>query len=305
VTADAAVRPAALRIFARRYRRLRTAHPVIVLEWLRNSVLVCVLAAASLYLWVATQASNDIGAAGRTAQAVADIGKASTAAKDADRALGTEFKTEDVTLTGTGGAYVDDLTAVDKDLTLAAEDNAAGPEGTEGIQFVQDELATYLQLSENAVLAYGAGKRFGQIMESNASGSDQDIGTALVALRSTEATALRAQRGAWPLDPAAFWWALLGPVAGILLLTVATAQVLARHFRRHVSRWLWGSLLVTAATVVIVGVFNWNDERHLSADPWAGHPATLTAALVLFFLAAVLAQLAYHPRLAEYRFESS
>ena len=98
---------------------------------------------------------------------------------------------------------------------------------------------------------------------------------------------------------------LLGPVIGVLLLAGATAQVLARHFRRHVSPWLWGSLLITAGTVITVGFFNWNDERHQAADQWAGHPVTLTGALLLFLTAAVLAHLAYRPRLAEYRFKPS
>jgi len=65
VTTDAVARHAGPRIFASRYRRLRAAHPVSVLRWLRNGVLLCVLAAALLYLWVATQAGNDIGAATR------------------------------------------------------------------------------------------------------------------------------------------------------------------------------------------------------------------------------------------------
>lgn len=305
MTASATAGHAASRIFIGRYRRLRAAHPVSVLGWLRNTVLLCVLAAALLYLWVATQAGNDIGAARRTNLAVSDIMHAETAATHANNALRGVFMREDPTLIGTGSAYVDDISEVSKDLTLAAEDNAAGQEGTSSIQFVQDQLATYLQLSESAVLDYGAGQHFGQVAEGYASDSEKDMKVALGSLEKTEETALGAQRGAWPLDPGAFWWALLGPVIGMLLLIVATTHVLARYFRRHVSRWLWSSLLVTAATAVIAGVFNTSDERHLSPDPWAGHPATLTCALLLFLLAAVLAYLAYRPRLAEYRFESS
>ncbi len=293
---------------ADRYRRLRAAHPASVLRWLRNGVLLCVLAAALLYLWVATQAGNDIGAAGRTQSAVTDIGSAVIAAMNADTALVTVFTTEDVTLTGTGSDYVDYIDEVSKDLTLAAEDNGAGKEGTSSIQYVQAQLQTYLLLSENAVRDYGqaaGGPQLGEAAEGYASSSNGDLVTALRALKGTEQNALGVQDRAWPLDPGAFWWALLGPVVAMVLLSMATAHVLTRYFRRHVSRWLWGSLLVTAATAVAVGVFNWSDERHLSGDPWAGHPATLTCALLLFLLAAVLAQLAYRPRLAEYRFESS
>lgn len=305
MTVNAVARHAAPRVFADRYGRLRAAHPVSVLRWLRNGVLLCVLAAAFLYLWVATQAGNDIGAASRTGQAVTDIRHAEGDAHKADADLQRVFTHEDVTLTGTGSDYVNEVSKVSKDLTLAAEDNAAGQKGADLIQYVQDELLNYLQLSENAVLDYSASMRFGQAAEGYASSIDTDMGTTLGNLITDENMALGAQRGVWPLDPGVFWWALLGPVMGMLLLIVATAYVLARYFRRHVSRWLWVSLLVTAATAVTVGGFNWNDERHLSADPWAGHPATLAFALLLFLLAAVLAHLAYRPRLAEYRFESA
>lgn len=304
-TTTAAAPPAALRIFAGRYRRIRAAHPVSVLKWLRNGVLLCVFAAALLYLWVATQAGNDIDAARRTSHAVADIGLARGEAIAADTALRKVFAHEAPTLVGTGSDYINDFTAVSKYLTLAAENNAAGPGGTSGIQFAQDQLAVYLQLSENAVRDFGSGARFGLAAQTYASSINKDMISALGSLNRTEKTAFNAQRGAWPLDPGAFWWALLGPVAGMFLLILVTAHVLARHFRRHVSRWLWAALLATAATTITVGVLNSSDGQHLPADPWAGHPATLTCALLLFLQAAVLAYIAYRPQLAEYRFESS
>lgn len=302
---NAEVAQAAPQIFAGRYRWLRTAHPVSVLRWLRNSVLLCVLATALLYLWVATAASNDIDAARRTSQAIADIGHAHREVNAADAALQGVVRHEGVTLVGTGSQYTDYITEVSKYLTLAAENNAAGQSGTSGIQFAQDQLAVYLQLSENALRDYDIRKQFGLAALNYASSSNGDLVFALGSLRKTENITFHAQRGAWPLDPWVFWWALLGPVVGMLLLIMATAHVLAIHFRRHVSRWLWGSLLVTAITAITVGIFNSSDEQHLSADPRAGHPATLTCALLLFLQAAVLAYFAYRPRLAEYRFESS
>jgi hypothetical protein len=299
---------AASRVVADRYRLLRTTHPVSVLRWLRNGVLLCVLAAALLYLWVATAAGSDIGTANQTRQAIMDIKSADRAAMSADTALDTALTTEDVTLTGAGSLYVNDIDEVSKYLTLAAEGNAAGQEGTSGIQYVQDDLQIYLSLSENAVTDYAVPvgrRRLARAAEKYASSSNGDLTSVLKNLEVTEQAAFGGQCGAWPLDPVVFWWVLLGPVIGQVLLTMATAHVLARHFRRHLSRWLWGSLLMATATVVTVGFFNWNDERHLSADPWAGHPATMVSALLLFLLAAVLAHLAYRPRLAEYRFESS
>lgn len=305
MTASPALWRAAPQIFAGQYRRLRSAHPVLALRWLQNSVLLGTAAAALLYVWVAVQADHDIDASRRTSQAIADIGKASRAASDAGKALHTAFTGKDVTLIGTGSDYVNEITQVDKYLTLAAEDNAAGTEGTSEIQFVSGQLQTYLQLSENAVRDYGGGKTFGLAAESYASGGDGDLQSALADLKATEQRALSAQRGSWPLDPWAFWLALLGPVIAVLLLVVATTQLLARHFRRHVSPWLWGSLLTSATVEVTAGFFNWSDERHLSASRWASNPATVSIALVLFAGAGVLAYLAYRPRLAEYRFRPS
>jgi hypothetical protein len=306
VIAHAPARHAGPRI-AGQYRRLRSAHPVHVLRWLRNGVLLCVAAAALLYLWVANQADNDIAAVQRTQQTIEDINKASSAVTGAETELKTVFLSEDVTLVGTGSDFVNKIALVDQDLTLAAEGNAAGVEGTREIQFVHDQLVSYLELSENAVsdcdlsgnASCDLGTALGQAGQGYALSGETDVRSAIDELKGTEQGALDAQRAAWALDPGTFWWALLGPVIGMLLLVAATANVLARYFRRHVSRWLWGSLLITAATMVTAGFFN------PAADPWARHTATMAAAMLLLLASAVLAQLAYRPRLAEYRFQPS
>jgi hypothetical protein len=188
---------------------------------------------------------------------------------------------------------------------LAAQDNGAGTKGTSGIQYVTNQLTSYQRLSENAVTDYVQSTGLGKAGQSYANGGNTNVVLAIDDLKGTEQSALSAQRRAWALNPWTFWWALLGPVLAMLALTVATANVLASHFRRHVSPWLWGSLLITALTVITVGALNTADAQSLSADPWAGHPATMTVALLLLLTAAVLAGLAYRPRLAEYRFEPS
>lgn len=307
MTVDAPARRTVPRALAYRYRKLRTAHPVAVLGWLRNGVLACVLAAALGYVWVASQAGNDISTASRTPQAIQDITNAAKAAKSADTALVNVFKKEDVTLTGLGADFIAGIGEVSKNLVLAAEGNAAGKKGTSDIQFAQNQLQEYQKLSLDAVSDYGSvtgGPTLGMAAGGYASSMNNDLIKALSDLRGTERTAFAAQRGAWPLDPGTFWWLLLAPVFVMVLLTLATAQVLAGHFRRRVSWWLWASLLVTTATVVIVGAFNASDAAELAADPWAGHPATLAIALMMFSLAAASAYLSYRPRLAEYRFES-
>lgn len=303
MTTQAAEQRTAPQIFADQYRRLRSVHPVTVLRWLRNGVLLGVAAAALLYLWIVIQAGSDIAGARQTQQDIADVGKAGTAVTDAGNALDHAFLYEDVTLVGTGSDFVNQITQVNKYLTLTAEGNAAGAEGTGQIQYVQNQLASYLQLSETAVRDYALGVPLGQAGRQYAVGAEGDVQSAIAGLSKAEQTALDAQRRAWALDPGTFWWMLLGPVIGMLLLVAATANIVARRFRRHVSRWLWGSLLITAATMVTAGFFNSADARSLSADPWAGHPASVGVTLVLLLAAAVLAQLAYRPRLAEYRFQ--
>lgn len=311
ITGRATAPRPALRILAGRYRQLRTAHPVRVLRWLRNGMLLAVAAAALLYVWVAVQAGHDISAAQRTSQGIFYIGKAAAAAQAAGTALSHASATEDVTLTGTGGDYVNQFTQVEKYLALVAEDNAAGTEGTSQLQFIQGQLGTYLTMSETAIRDYRAGGYLGPAGESYASAANVELVSDIRGLGTIEGRALRAQRRAWPLDPATFWWVLLAAVIGGLLLAGATAYVLARHFRRHAGPQLWGSLLITAATMIAAGFLNVHDEQQLAAKQqlaatrWAGHPVTMTAALLLLASAAVLAYLAYRPRLAEYRFKPS
>jgi hypothetical protein len=295
----------ARRTLAGRYRQLRTAHPVRVLRWLRNGMLLAVAAAALLYVWVAVQAGHDISAARRTLQGTKYIEKAVSAAQAGETALSHTSATEDVTLTGAGGNYVTQVNQVGKYLTLVAADNAAGTEGTSQIQFVQGQLGTYQTMSGTAIEDYGARGDLGPAGESYARDANVDLVSALRRLKRIEQAAYGAQLGAWALDPATFWWVLLAPVIGVLLLAGATAYVLARHFRRHAGPWLWGSLLITAATMITVGFLNWSDEQELAASRWAGHPVTLALALLLLLAAAVLAHRAYRPRLAEYRFKPS
>jgi hypothetical protein len=286
------------------YRRLRATHPVYVLEWLRNGALLCVAAAALLYLLVVIEAGTDIAAATRTQNAIGDIGAASTAVTAAGNALAGTLATEDVQLTGTGSNFVSDISEVNQDLALAAENNGASTIATTAIPFVQGQLETYLAQSETAVSDEELGSQLGVAGRAYAATSENGLTTALNALRGQEQTALRGQRDAWPIAPAVFWWVLLGPLIAGLILAAATTRLLARHFRRRASPWLWGSLLTVAATAVAAGSLNTDDELTLSQDPLAGRPVTMAGALLLFLTAAVMAYLAYRHRLAEYRFES-
>jgi hypothetical protein len=280
-------------------------HPVDVLRWLRNGILLCVAATAATYLWIAVQAGSDIAAAQRTQQAMTDLGAASGAVKAADSALDYVFFHEDPTLVGTGSEFDNYITEVNKELALAAGSNAASTAVTSDIQYVENQLTSYLQLSETAVTDYEQGPVFGRDGQGYASGAETAVQSAITKLTVDEKRELRAQRAAWVLHPASFWWALLGPVIGFVLLVAATARVLARHFRRHVSPYLWGALVIVAAITLTVGFLNAGDAQSLAPGPEAGQPVTAAIVLLLLLATAALAQLAYHPRLAQYRFRSS
>jgi hypothetical protein len=280
------------------YGRVRATHPATVLRWLRNGVLLGVAAAALLYLWVALQARHDIAAVIQARQAAYFVTKASGYAKVAQTELAYSLDQGEVTVTD----YIPNTILASLELTHI-ENSAAIPNGTSDVQNISAQLEIYLAVSETAAIDYRPGTS--QIPAGIAAAQEDEIQSGFSILNGEETEALHAQRAAWTLSPGTFWWALLGPVIGMALLVAATARVLARHFRRHVSPWLWGSLALTAATAFTVGFFNVSDEQSLSADPWAGHPATISIALLLYLTAGVLTYTAYRPRLAEYQFQSA
>jgi hypothetical protein len=278
-----------------------------------------VAASALLYLLVATEADQHIAAARRTDRAVADIDKAHSAAQDADAGLLDAFNRDLVPLIGAGREFDNDTAGVNTDVTSATEGNAAGKRGRTQILFVQSQLITCQKMARDAVRDYPSdGKAAVAAAHDELTHQREkdpqthrpipDTGglvASLEDLKNLEQEALDHQRHSRWLDPAFFWTLLIGPVIAMLLLAVATGYVVARHFRRHVSPRLGAALLITAAVGVTAGVLAGYDGRHLSSDPSAGHPVTMTLCLALLATAGVLAHLAYRPRLAEYRFPRS
>jgi hypothetical protein len=289
-------------------RGIRVAHPVTVLRWLRNGVFLGVAAATLTYLWVALAARQDIASVSRTDQVVHSIAKASADAGSAQAALVYALDHGGAAPPATGSADASDSSSytawildASGDLALTAQDTF-GPKETADFQPISEDLAVYLELSDTAVTAYDSSSASGRLPAAIAAEQETYVQSALVSLRADERETLRVQRDAWPLEPAVFWWVLLGPVIAIVLLVAATTRVLASHFRRRPSRWLWVALTTTAATTLTMGLFATSDEQSLSANPWTGHPATITVALLLYAAAAVAVYFAYRARLVEYRF---
>jgi hypothetical protein len=310
-----------------------------VLRRLRAGVLATVAATAVLYPVVAAEAGHRIAAARHTDRAIGDIAKAQRAAPEAYRALLEVFVSGQVSLIGTGTEFANETAGINTDLTSAAEGNAAGRLGLTRIQFVQGQLQTCVRQADSAVRDYarvtqvqgtaGTGTTTGatRYTASDASARRQLVQSALDALshdeerydgrpipgtggliqtlgdlRTLEEDALTRQRHSPWLDPAYVWPLLVGPAFLMLLLVAATGRVLARHFRRPLSPGLVAALLSATTAGVAGAVLVGLDAHRLAAHPRAVHPVTVTLALALPAAAAVLAYLAYRPRLAEYRF---
>jgi hypothetical protein len=310
-------------------RRLRSSHPVRVLRWLRNGVLLAVLATLLLCFGVATEAHHRIIAARDTDQAIREINSAYGAADAASAALKQAFDRGDPTLSGTGSVFAIDATQTNEYLTAAAEDNAAGALGEEQLQFVQGQLATCTSLADTAVLAYSTAVLENSSLKNSALGTatvqsasscltdpDQHVaGTtipdtggltyALNDLRKLESAALSAQLSSPWLDPAVYLCLLLAPPGAILILLIATGRVLARHFRRLISPLLVGALVDTVVVALVFGALSASDDGHLAAAPWTAAWETTASVSVLLATALVLTYLGYRPRLAEYRFGAS
>jgi hypothetical protein len=292
----------------RAYRGIRDAHPVTVLRWLRNGVFLGVAAATLTYLWVALAARQDIATVSRTGQVVQSIATASADAGSAQAALVYALDHGGAAPPATGSAdatdgssYTARILDASGDIALTAQ-GSFGPKETADFQPLSEDLAVYLELSDTAVTDYDSSSASGRLPAAIAAEQETYVQSALASLQTDERETLRVQRDAWPLDPAVFWWVLLAPVIAIVLLVAATVRVLASHFRRRASRWLWVALTTTAATTVTMGLFATSDEQSLSANPWAGHPATITVALLLYAAAAAATYIAYRAQLFEYRF---
>lgn len=279
---------------ARAWRWFRDAHPVTVLRWLRNGMLVAVAAAAVLYLWVALQARQDIGAVRHSERAAQAVQQASKDVMMAQGVLNVSLEYEGVT----GPEYMKKTIAASQALASVSGAGAGVP----GVKRISGQMGVYLALSRSADDAVNGPPTQARLLAACAQQQEITLKTELTRLRTEEKETAHAQRAAWSLDPAAFWSALLAPVLVLALLAAAAVRVLARHFRRYPSLWLGAALALTAATTAVAGFLNLNDSWHISADPWAGHPVTVTVALLLYLAAGALTHIAFRPRLAEYEF---
>ncbi|MFK4150205.1 hypothetical protein [Streptomyces sp. NPDC004065] len=304
---------------AARRARLRATHPTTVLRRLRACVLAMVLATALLYLLVSAQAGRQISAAGHTEAAVRDLHDARREAARANTALRDAAGTGQVPLIGTGTEFANSTARVNSLVTSATEGNADGRQGLIRIQFVQGQLTTCVQLADTAVRDYDRSGPAGLEAARQALTAPQEVDratglpipytggllTSLADLEHQQRQALARQQNSNWLDPAHVWSLLLGPTAVMLLCVLATADIVARHFRRYVGPHLLLALPATAAVGVTTSVLCRYAADRPGAHTLFAAPATTACALALLTAAGVLAWLGYRPRLAEYRFPRS
>jgi hypothetical protein len=276
-----------------------------------------------LCLVIAFVARQKIAEADRTEQAITEIDQARDAANHASGSLETAFTDGAVQLTGTGDDFARYTDQISNDMFSANAGNAAGAAGTAQIHFILAQLDTCKDLAET------------DVRENSASGSDArqcltapdqgvpvkapgttrpttvpvpgtgGLAAELTDLRKLEFDALTAQRGSIWLTPLIYWWLLLAPVLVMLVLGGASADILIRHFRRHIGVLLPSALLLTLAVAILVGSLSAVDSRDLPSDPPASRLPVVFLVAIALVAAMLLADRAYRPRLAEYRFPNS
>jgi len=301
------------------------AHPVTWLRWLRV-VTVIVIAVTAVLGWLETaQAHGEITLTStHGVRAVADVTAARQALSAASAGVQRSFAAGAVPLTGAGEAYTAAIASAGQDLVLAAEDNVAGPDGSDQVQFADGQLSSYQAQVGQASDDFAAGDPLLARAELGyASILFGDLFAELGQLGTAELDAVGGQLGSAWLAEGTLWLVLLVPLAALLTLAGWTSYVLRAGFRRLLSVPLIAATLVTLGLVVLVAAANSHDSYHalryeqqvvlaLSAHqtitavpgPDAGIGSsgwTLLAGLALAGVAAFLAFNAYQPRLREYR----
>jgi len=301
------------------------AHPVTWLRWLR-ALAVIVIAATACLGWLETvQAHREIAlTSSQGVRAIADVTAARQALSAASGAVESSFAAGAVPLTGSGETYTAAIASAAQDLVLAAEDNVAGPDGSDQVQFADGQLSSYQAQVGQASDDFAAGDPVLARAELGyAVIAFNDLFAELGQLGTLELDAVSGELGSVWLAAGTLWLVLLVPLAALLALAVLTSYVLRAGFRRLLSVPLIVAVIVTLGLVVLIATANSRDSQHalryeqqvllaLAAHrtiaavpgPDAGLGSsgwTLLAGLVLAGGAAFLAFNAYQPRLREYR----
>ncbi|MBM0232166.1 hypothetical protein JNW91_10000 [Micromonospora sp. STR1_7] len=210
---------------------------------------VALVACLAVFLGVARTAD---AAADRSVPAILAVYDAQHALRSAHAAAVRNLADGGLVLGGPGVDYQRQIAGAGQYLTLVAENNAAGDDGTRDIQTVEALLVTYTGLIEQADARYrdASLRALGVAALRDAASLMDDILGLLDELLAKQVSVLDEQRdNGWThrLTPAV--WLLPLVVLGALL--VPTQIYLSRRFRRALNLPL---LLATAATVGMVAL---------------------------------------------------
>jgi hypothetical protein len=300
------------------------AHPVTWLRWLRAGAVVVIAATACLGWLETAQAHREIAVTStHGVRAIADADAARRDLSAASAAVQRSFAAGAVPLTGPGEAYTAAIASAAQDLVLTAEDNVAGPPGSDQVQFADGQLSSYRAQVDQAGNDAAAGDPVLAQAELGyattlLNGLYDEVGK----LGTAEVTAVSAELGSPWLAPPVLWAVPLAPLAALLALAGWTSYVLRAGFRRLLSVPLIAAVTATLGLVLLTAAANTRDSLHalhyeqqvlraLAAhqtilavpgpDAGSGTSAwTLLVALALAGGAAFLAFSAYQPRLREY-----
>ncbi|MGC4750016.1 hypothetical protein ACLQ28_30785 [Micromonospora sp. DT201] len=217
--------------------------------WLLGVTAVTLATSLAIFLGVAGNA--DV-AADRSVPAILASYDAQDALRNAHLAAVRNLAEGGEVLGGPGVDYQRQIAGAGQYLTLLAENNAAGDEGTQAIQTIEALLVTYTGLIGQADARYrDAGLRaLGVAALRDAASLLDDILDRLERLRGKQLRALDNQvNNFWTNKLTAAFWLL--PLVGLGVLLVRTQTYLSRRFRRTVNVPL---LLATAATVGMVAL---------------------------------------------------
>ncbi|WP_320066102.1 hypothetical protein [Micromonospora sp. RTGN7] len=196
----------------------------------------------------------------RSVPAVLAVDDAKVALREAHGAALTSFSGGTRLLADAGEDYQNQIARAGQHLAQAAEDNAAGEDGSRDIQVVEASVVTYTGLVERAHAHFADGRSaLGTSKLWDASTLLEEILRRLDQLRTTQLDALGGQvDGTWTKGRMTLLW--LVPVLVLLALLGIAQGFLRRRFRRRLNVPL---LLATLATVLMGAT--------AALSPWSTH----------------------------------
>jgi hypothetical protein len=205
----------------------------------------------------------------RTVPAVAQIAIARAALVRADNAAIHSFTTNEVQLAGPGEEYQNQIAIAGQSLTLVAENNMAGGEGSRALQLVEGLLVTYTAQIEQADAHFRQprGEALGTVDLWSASrmlhNPDGGILAQLDTLLNKQYEALDNQLLSNSMTPRSAL-TLFVPIVGLVALLLSAQVAMWRRFRRRVNLWLVLAVVLLIALSMVTSR-NIVSQHHLKA----------------------------------------